>query len=203
MKNFLSKSVFVALAAFSILFVSCKSDDDNDVSEAIDLPSTLTFNDATYDLNTAIVENYGEWPSEGIYDYGLELYTNAYVMNDDGTYSFPEEDIIYSYVWIELLSPDADKIAVGTYTVSESQEPFTIYNPFATINYNTANWEREADFDIISGTLEVMANDTFEFNFSFIGEDGEVLNAYYKGDVIDEELLARPAKETKKRRALK
>lgn len=84
MKKFLNLGLFVMLATFSLVFVSCEDDSGDDLSASI--VGTWEITSINYDSAFDLEEGEG-------YSVGDKC-----VFNDDGSYSLPGETGTYSYV---------------------------------------------------------------------------------------------------------
>ncbi len=168
MKNLLFP--LILLLGVSLLTTSCK-DDDDDGPRA----NTVQVNGVTETLTQALLEEYGD-NGNGSFDWDITLITDGFdLVNYSGAGSI---------LYLDLNTNSADGLVSGTYNWSADRDVFTIVDGGMTLGYDLATETSDYEMSATAGTVVITVGDNeTEFDVSLTMEDGETLNAYYKGEL--------------------
>ncbi|MBN2746062.1 MAG: hypothetical protein JXR34_04985 [Bacteroidales bacterium] len=180
--------LIVALLSLSVVFVSCKKDDETDDTTTPVVTNKMVYNGTTYALSNAYVFYYGkenEVPAS--YNLDLVLSSSGFVYNQDSMDFVGTGDAIY----FELFSSDSTKFSNGTYMMDTMNFGFPMTFDYAEVllGYNLAT-DAGIYEEIVSGSF-VVATSGSNYVFTFTGktDSGEDVTISYTGGItktIDE-----------------
>ena len=165
MKNLLLP--LILLLGLSLLTTSCNDDDDGPRA------NTVQVNGATETLTQALLEEYGD-NGNGSFDWDVTLITDGFdLVNNTGAGSI---------LYLDLNSSSEDGLVSGTYNWSQDREAFTIVDGSMVLAYDLVAESYDYSMEATDGTVVINVGDTeTEIDVTMTMQDGETLNAYYKG----------------------
>lgn len=172
MKKF--KAVLFFLAAIFMVVSACKKDKDEPKK------NQFTYGGANYNLTKGIIENYGQYPGEGVFNFDVILLSSGLTVYE----SNGEPDSISGIgnaIVIEFYSTDSTDLATGEYNYNVTGAGTTFEYAFAAIDFNT-DTEEGTEVDISGGSIAVSKSGiNYELTFSFETIGGNSLSGYYMG----------------------
>ena len=157
-------SIFLLVAAVIFIFVSC----DNNGSAG-----HIIYDGTEYSLAAAYIEEVGIQNGA----YGISLAATSAGVDYEAMTGIGEA------VWIAIFSPTLS-LAVGTYNISLTENPYTFNDFWVMINYN-AETDVGDLYVTISGTLTVTESgaDSVSFEFEVTLDNGKTCTGMYSGSV--------------------
>jgi len=171
MKNF--KLLVLAVLAFNLVTVSCKSDDDNGGNS-----ETMTINGEQFSIASGFLTEFGE-NSDGSYDWDVTLFSEGFTINPTQQSASGEGASIY----LDLNTNSATGLVPGTYTFSDDREEFTWVDAEGVTNLNAETGD--GDFFVAeSGTVVITGTGNDQvIEVNLVDENGNALTAFYSGSL--------------------
>jgi hypothetical protein len=175
MKTIVSNLFFIILLCLAIEGCKDDSSDDGSTKNAMKVDGT------DYDLSKGFVINYGDYNSV----FAIDLFLISPGLTVHEFEGLPDSASgTGQLLTFEIFSSSGDKIAVGDYVYSDSENVGTFYYSGYMLNWN-ATQNPFADLtEISSGTLNVI-NSGAQYEISFSGKDSnnKDISGYYKGSL--------------------
>ena len=153
---------------------SCGSDDDGGSSSN----NVLIYDGTEFELKAGVIENYGDYYTDGVYNFDVSLLSSEITIGDDEI--TPNDDII-SGVYFELFTDNSSDLEIGTYTFGSTYAVNTYDSAEIYINSTDGGYN---GFEVTSGSFTVLDNgSTYEFEFAGTAEGGESFSGYYRGSL--------------------
>ncbi|MUU78472.1 hypothetical protein [Winogradskyella endarachnes] len=175
MKNL--KQLFL-LVTISVMSFSCGSDDDGGSGSSSD--SYFIYGDTEFQLKSGVIENYGDYYVDGVYNFDISLFSSEMSVVDD---ELVFDDNLVSGLYFELFTEAEGDLETGTYSFeSGSYDANTFGDGALYINISQDGSADGESYDITSGSLTVLDNgSTYEFEFSGAASSGETFSGYFRG----------------------
>ncbi len=174
--------LFLGLLSLSVVFVSCKKDEETDDNTTPVVTNKMVFNGTTYALSNAYVFYYGKSNETPVsYNLDLVLSSSGFTYNEDSMDYVGTGDAIY----FELFSNDSTKFTNGTYPMDTINAgfPFTFDYAEVLIGFNASTGAGSYE-DLVSGSL-VVATSGSNYVFTFTGKSktGKDVTLSYTGGI--------------------
>ncbi|WP_299681985.1 hypothetical protein [uncultured Dokdonia sp.] len=170
MKNL--KLFVLAFVAFNLVFVSCKSDDDNDNGSE----NVMTIDGENFTVERGFLTSFGD-NGNGSFDWDVDLLSDGFTIDINAQTATGVGATIY----LDLNSDSATGLTPGVYTFSETREAFTWVAAEGILNYNIET-DNGIFFDAIGGTVTVSGTGNNQLiEVDLVGPGNTAITATYRG----------------------
>lgn len=178
----MKKLNFFAVLFLGLAISACSNDDDNGGNSR---ENEMTFDGAEYELKSGMIFNYGSWNDENIYNFDIFL-VDSEVSHVNGDY-VPENNI-FTTIYFELWTDNANDLAIGEYTFSIDESAGTFSSASVVVESNFEEQANGTEHDINDGTIEILENGsgTYEIAFNCLTVGDMEISGYYEGSLYTE-----------------
>ena len=174
MKNL--KLILLAIVV-SLAGVSCSSDDDSDSAPVVN--NVMELSGQQYDIDSALLESYGESGDDGSYDWDVSFYTEGF------SYDSETGEVVGTgaALLLDLNTNSAGGLVPGIYTYSPERAEFKWVFAVSGTNIDTANDSGDFIYSYSQGTVTITGTDDDQtITVDLSTEDGETTaTASYQG----------------------